>query len=190
MTDIYFCLKFNHKRVVKPNSELPPQSCIRENMPTNSGGEQKQSHLRPPILIDNSHNAVAYGKPYQADRHHLDVQRNSLMFAEVADIFAQNAMIDKPFVQSLGAMYKTPRREQQQWRCGQQRKEYSSHAKPQREHSQYGQNDFHGRKINQFEINMRYNEAKTTKNSYFCIIRNKTLKRYEKIGYRLRPRRL
>ena len=156
MTDIYFCLKFNHKRVVKPNSELLSQGCIRENMPRNGGGEKKHSRLCPPMLIDNSHHTIANREPSQANRHHLDVQRNSPMFTEVADIFAENTMVDKPLIQSLGTMGKAPSREQQQRRCGQQRKEYSSHAKPQREHSQYGQNDFHGRKINHFDINMRY----------------------------------
>ena len=65
-------------------------------MPRDGGGEGKHRYLRPEVFIDNGEDAEADGEPYERDRYHLNVQRDSLVLAEVTDIGTELGVLHKP----------------------------------------------------------------------------------------------
>ena len=53
----------------------------------------------PPPLIDHTEYTVADGEPYERYRYHLCTKGYGTMFAIVADIFAEDAMVEQPLVE-------------------------------------------------------------------------------------------
>ena len=70
-------------------------------MPSDCSGEQCHKHLRPPVLIYHSENAVTDGEPDQGGGIDFDPQRNCTVSAEVADILAKDTMIYKPIMEAI-----------------------------------------------------------------------------------------
>ena len=81
-------------------------------MPRDGRGESKHRYLRPKILFDHSDDAVTYGEPYHRNRNDLDVQRYSLVLAEVTDVWSELGMLHKPAIEARRATHEAPRREQ------------------------------------------------------------------------------
>ena len=69
-------------------------------MPRDGCGEGKHYNLRPEVFIDNGEDAEADGEPYQRDRDHLNVQRDSAILAEVTDIGTELGVLHKPLIQT------------------------------------------------------------------------------------------
>ena len=88
-------------------------------MPRDGGGEGEHRYLRPEVFFDHRDYAEADGEPYQRYGYDLDVQRDSLVFAEVTDVRAELGVVHKPLIQARRTTHEAPRREQEQGRCGQ-----------------------------------------------------------------------
>ena len=69
-------------------------------MPRDGCGQRKHRYLRPKILINNGEDTEADGEPNHHDSDHLNVQRDSAVFAEVADIGTELGVLHKPLIQT------------------------------------------------------------------------------------------
>ena len=98
-------------------------------MPGDCSGEQCHKHLRPPVLIYHSKDAVADGEPDQSGGIDFDTQGNCAVNFKVTDILAEDAMVYKPIMETSRRAQPQRRSKQKQGRSGQQRQEYSRHGK-------------------------------------------------------------
>ena len=70
-------------------------------MPSNCGGEECHQYLCPPMLIYNGKNAIADSEPDEGGGIDFDAQGDCAVGAEVADIFAKDAVVYQPIIQSV-----------------------------------------------------------------------------------------
>ena len=116
-------------------------------MPRNCRGEQCHKELCPPIFIYNGKDAVADSQPNEGYGVDLCVERDGTMYAEILDMFAEEAVVKQPIVQAVRGAKPEPCSEQQQRCCRQQRQEDSRHGKGKRDAAKYYQNNFHATKV-------------------------------------------
>ena len=81
-------------------------------------------------MVRHKDGAVQKGNPDKTYGNHLDLQRYSLMFQEVADIGPEPGMIQKPVVKSPVASQEKRCCQKKQGGRRKDREEYSQYAKP------------------------------------------------------------
>lgn len=86
-------------------------------------------------MISHKDRTVKKRDPYKTYGNHLDLQRDGLIFHEIADIWSKFRMVQKPIIQFHVAAQKKGGSQKQQRSGRQHGKKYSQHSQPKSDYS-------------------------------------------------------
>lgn len=114
-------------------------------------------------MFRNGDRAVQKRDPDHAYGYDLHMERDGLMYHEIADVRTQFRMAHQPLVKRLRPLQEKGGRKEEERSCGKHRKKDSQYSQPQGQQSQYSQYIFHSYFVNSGML--RYEEFQGWANS-------------------------